>query len=117
MPDAESLLGLMCAITVNKARVKIRHHQRQKRDIGSEDHPQQMPDPVDPAWTHVDELEFDEHFQSVVDTFEQRERQVLDLRLQQRSNDEIAQQLNCAERTVRRMIARIQAKLEKMLAG
>ncbi len=115
LPDAESLLGLLCAITVNKVRMKVRYHRRKIRNVDAEEHPQRMPDVPQSEWTQEDEMEFEDQFQNLVAGFDEKERRVVELRLQEHTNDEIAQQLNCSERTVRRMMKRIQARLETML--
>ena len=44
-----------------------------------------------------------------------REREVMELKLQEIPNEEIARRLGCAERTVRRRLERIEAILRNML--
>lgn len=114
LPDTESLWRLLCAITVNKVRMKARYHNQQKRGLGAEVHPEAMPDvagrEVDPAA----DLVFEEELQQLLGQFEGEEQQVLELKLEQLSNTEIAERMKCSERTVRRMMNRIESRLDAM---
>ena len=41
---------------------------------------------------------------------------ILSLKLQKHTNEEIAQRLQCSERTVRRMLKKVQQQLERLVA-
>jgi RNA polymerase sigma factor (sigma-70 family) len=58
-------------------------------------------------------VEFADQFQKVMDSFDEEERQVVDLKLQEYTNEEIAERLNSSERTVRRVLKRIQSRLAR----
>ena len=107
LPDAESLWRLLCAITVNKVRLKTRFHLRKKRGLQSEEHPDQPPDVPANSPAPEEELEFNDELEKLIAEFNEEERRVLDLKLQQFTNDEIAEKLGCSERTVRRMMKRL----------
>lgn len=111
LPDSEALWRLLCAITVNKVRMKSRHHLRKKRGLDAEVHPETMPDVAGSSTPALDDLAFQEQLEVLIAKFDEEEAQVLDLKLQQYTNDEIAEQLECSERTVRRMMKRIQSQL------
>ena len=114
LPDTEALWRLLCAITVNKVRMKARYHNQQKRGLNAEVHPEIMPDVAGQTADPAADLEFEEELQSLLGQFEGEEQQVLELKLEQLSNAEIAEQMKCSERTVRRMMNRIQTRLDAM---
>ncbi|MCA9053722.1 MAG: sigma-70 family RNA polymerase sigma factor [Planctomycetaceae bacterium] len=114
LPDQESLWRLLCAITVNKVRMQARYHSQQRRGLGAEIHPDVMPDVAGGTADPEEELIFQEELQSLLSQFEGDEQRVLELKLEQLSNPEIAERLNCSERTVRRMMSRIEIRLDSM---
>lgn len=115
LPDTEALWRLLCAITVNKVRMKARYHNRQMRDLGAELHLEIMPDVAGQAADPAADLEFEEELQALLMQFEGEEQQVLELKLEQLSNAEIAERMKCSERTVRRMLNRIETRLDAMV--
>lgn len=123
LPDSESLWRLLCAITLNKIRMRHRDHQRKKRALDQEVHldagehggshqamglPSREPSPEEAA-------EFHEQLQALVSQLDEVEQKVLDLKLQQYTHEEIAKKLRCSDRTVRRRMDRIKATLSVML--
>ena len=46
---------------------------------------------------------------------DEEERRIVDLKLEERSNEEIARALDCSERTVRRLLDRTRSRLERIL--
>ena len=114
--DAESIWHLLCAITVNKVRNNTRFHLRQKRRMASESSGEALADvPV----THPgpeDEVEFAEQFEYLLEQFDDEEKQILELRLQDQTQAAIAQQLGCSERTVRRLMKRMQDRMLQILS-
>ena len=122
LPDAESLWRLICSITLTKARRVARDQLRQKRGVDREQ-------PIDasadgersPAAnldgkvaTPIDVAEVADQMQALLSGLGNQEAQILDLKLQQCTNDEIAEQLGCSERTVRRVIKRLQERWLEM---
>lgn len=125
LDDAESLWRLLCAITLTKVREKARFHLRRKRSLGREEdlstpssdgerkdglaqQPGEDPSPDEAA-------EFADTFEHLLGELDDEERQLVDLRLQQKSSEEIATVLNCSDRTVRRLMSRLQARFEEIL--
>lgn len=112
----------MCAITLTKARRAARDQNRQKRGqnreqyldaaasetkggfelAGSEDNP-------------IDAAEVADQLQSVLAGLGEQEQLVLDLKLQQFNNDEIAEKIGCSERTVRRLSKKIQRRWNELI--
>jgi RNA polymerase sigma factor (sigma-70 family) len=117
LEDSDSLWRLLTVITMAKVREQTRFHLRQRRSLKGEAH---LDSSVDgrPAHTPAsDELppeaaaEFSEQFQLLIRSLDSEEQQVVDLKLQQFTNDEVAERLGCSERTVRRLVKKIQAQL------
>lgn len=122
LADSESLWRLLCAITLTKVREQARFHLRQKRGIdqevpvapfsGADSTPGHVI--VDRGPNPAAAAEFADQFQQVIATLDEEERQVVDLKLQECTNDEVAERLQCSERTVRRILKRAQARLGRV---
>ena len=54
---------------------------------------------------------FADSFEHLLASLTEEERRVVELRLEDHTQDEIARELACSERTVRRMLMRIEARL------
>ena len=121
LADAEGLWGLLCAITLTKVREQTRFHLRQKRGLDREVHQADtnssrgpgLFDKADGEPTPAEAAEFADQFTQLVSALDEEERQLVDLKLQQFTNDEIAEQMGCSERTVRRILKRVQAVLAR----
>ena len=74
-------------------------------------------DPAAAAPTPAEIAEFNDELTQLVASLPESEQQVLQLRLEQCTNEEIAEKLGCSERTVRRMMKRIQAHLTRLLSA
>jgi len=112
--DEGALWGLLCAVTLTKVRDRVRHHRRAKRDVGRE-----LPLEGSDASAIVDEEEaflFEEQMASVLASFDDEERQILELRLSGHAQLAIAELLACSERTVRRKLRDLEARLREALA-
>ena len=106
----------MCAITLTKVREQTRFHMRQKRGLAQEVHAAQdsasSAIPVAaPGPTPAQAAEFADQLERLLAGLDEEERKIVDLKLQDYTQEEIAQQLNCSERTVRRILKRLQARL------
>ncbi len=112
LADQDDLFRLLVRITVHKTLRQVAHHKAAKRDP-SQELPQgdaaseqllhllsTEPTP-DAAVMFIDQLE---HFMSQLP---QADRQILELRMQGYSTEEIAKQLNSYDRKVRRVLERI----------
>jgi RNA polymerase sigma-70 factor (ECF subfamily) len=112
--DQDDLCKLLMRITVHKTLRKIAYHKAAKRDLGMEmgqgAEPQQHlqnvldrdPTPEE-AVAFLDQLE---HFLSLLKPLE---RQILELRLQGCSNEEIEEKTGIYDRKIRRVIERVRA--------
>lgn len=120
--DSESLWRLLCAITLTKVREQTRFHLRQKRGLDREVHAIASSDdstasgPAIPAEgeSPAEAAEFADQFQALMDTLDDEEKQIVDLKLQEYTNEEAAEKLGCSERTVRRILKRVQGRLAKV---
>jgi len=123
LADSESLWRLLCAITLTKVREKARFHQRQKRQLDREYSPSpgadasrapigrvEAPDP-----SPAEAAEFAEELQQLLAGMDDEERQLVEFKLEQHTNPEIAEKLGCSERTVRRILHRVQSRMKRML--
>ncbi|MHB8900177.1 MAG: RNA polymerase sigma factor [Thermoguttaceae bacterium] len=123
IPSEDSLWRLLCAITLTKLRQQARFHGRQRRDVRQEKHLDSVDLQGRPkvrqlaneAGDPEDAVEFADQMQALIGSLEEKERAVLELKLQEVPNEEIARRLGCAERTVRRRLERIEAILRRML--
>jgi len=122
LEDSEALWRLLCAITLSKVREQTRFHMRQKRGLNQEVH-KSPPSPDDsqpsfapaaPGPTPAEAVEFADQFHQLLASMDEEERQLVDLKLQQLTNEEAAERMGVSERTVRRILKRVQARLEKV---
>ena len=121
LPDAESLWGLLCAITLTKVREQTRFHLRDKRGLQREKHAAANATESEQPWFNLpaaeptpdEAAEFADQFAQLLTALDEEERQLVDLKLQQCTNDEIAERMGCSERTVRRILKRVQAALSR----
>lgn len=113
------LWKLLVAMTLNKLRNKVDWHTAAKRDVGAEQ-PLETPTDDRPNAFDLDGetpspaavvafLDLLEHFLS---RLRPQERRILELRMQDFTQDEIARQVGCTERTVRRVLERIRQQAE-----
>lgn len=121
LDDSESLWRLLCAITLTKVNEQTRFHLRKKRGMDQEvrlagsgpSAPERHV--ADPGPTPEEAAEFTDFFQNLLNSLEEEERQVVELKLQDLTNDQVAEQLKCSERTVRRIMGRVQDRLQRLL--
>ena len=125
LADSEALWRLLCAITLTKAREQTRFHLRQKRGLDRETPLTPPPggsgatghDAADPHPTPAQAAEFADFFGQALAGLDDEERQVVDLKLQELTNEEVAERLGSSERTVRRILKRVQSRLTRVLDG
>jgi RNA polymerase sigma-70 factor, ECF subfamily len=122
LEDSEGLWRLLCAITLTKIREQTRYHMRQKRGLDQEVQAGGLAgqDSIAPfdveatAPTPAEAAEFADQFQQLLASLDDEERQIVDLKLQEFTHEEVAEKLACSERTVRRVIKRIQSRLARV---
>ncbi|MCA9178972.1 MAG: sigma-70 family RNA polymerase sigma factor [Planctomycetales bacterium] len=112
-----SLWALLCAITLTKVRQHARFHWREKRAVGLEAPADAVPahEIASPAPTPDEALEFAECMERFFGDLTDEERAIVDLRLQDCTQLEIAERLAISERTVRRLLAKIRTRWEAVL--
>jgi RNA polymerase sigma factor (sigma-70 family) len=116
---AESLWRLLCAITLSKVREQTRFHLCQKRGVNREAPAGFSTEsgtniafaPVDPGLSPAEAAEFADQFEKILDSLDEEERQAVDLKLQQLTNEEVSRRMGCSERTVRRLLKRLESRL------
>jgi RNA polymerase sigma factor (sigma-70 family) len=118
-PDRDSLWRLLSAITLTKVREKARFHNRQKRRFDRE---RSLDDTrvgrgyvKSPEPGPAEAAEFADELQRLLAGLEPEEQQIVQLRLEQCTCAEIAERLHSTERTVRRLLKRVQCKLQDLL--
>ena len=124
LSDSESLWRLLCAMTLNKARMQIRFHSRKRRSPKRE-LPLESPgeessgfDGIQPAAAAASPAEmviFTDQLELLMSSLDAEERQMVELKLQDYSSAEIASQLGCSDRTVRRLLQRIRDRWQSVL--
>jgi RNA polymerase sigma factor (sigma-70 family) len=120
--DAESqtLLALLCAITLNKVLHKTRFHLAGKRDVRRESAtPFDKPDEsglsflaVDAHPTPAEAAEFSDEYQSLFRSLDEDERRIMNLKLEGYSNSEVAATFHRTDRWVRRVLERLRSRLD-----
>lgn len=113
----DDLWRLLCTITVAKARKNARFHLARKRGIGREAPSADSAvdatafELADRAPTPAESAEFVDTFRHLLAQLDDEERRIVGLKLDQRSHAEIAAECGCSERTVRRIVKRIETRL------
>jgi RNA polymerase sigma factor (sigma-70 family) len=120
--DSASLWRLLCAITLTKTREQVRFHLRDKRSVRREQAPAVGDESRGPTWqlaadqpTPQQVAAFAEELLRLMQSLNAEEQQLVELKLEQATNQEIARRMGCSERTVRRILKRVQARLRQML--
>jgi RNA polymerase sigma factor (sigma-70 family) len=119
LADSDGLWRLLCAITLTKVREQARFHLRKRRSLKQESDaspPTGMESgfgfvPVAAGPTPAEAAEFADQFQRILESLDEEARQVVDLKLQDYTQAEIAERMGSSERTVRRIMKRIQTQL------
>ncbi len=115
----DSLWRLLCAITLAKVREKVRFHGREKRKLDREqyiDDSRAIGNPIAASEpTPAEAAEFADQMQRLFHGMDDEERQVVTLKLERYTHPEIADRMGCSERTVRRIVKRVQEHLKRVL--
>jgi RNA polymerase sigma factor (sigma-70 family) len=121
LADSEDLWRLLCAITLTKIREQTRFHMRKKRGLDQEVHAaptddgDAQPEPAAGGPTPAEAAEFADQFEQLLAALDPREREVVELKLQDFTHDEVAARLGCSDRTVLRLLKRVQAHLARVV--
>ncbi len=121
LTDPDSMWSLLCAIALTKVRERTRYHRRRRRHVDREEpvaaEAADARDVVDPAPTPEELAAFEDTFSSLVASLDDEERQILARRLDGRGQAEIASELGCSQRTVRRRLAELETRLRATFAA
>jgi RNA polymerase sigma-70 factor, ECF subfamily len=117
----ESLWGLLLTITMRKCGRKIDHFHTDKRDVFRESSPVQKANESTAHWELMDREPTPDEVAMLTETLQQmmlqlneQQREILTLSLQGYTREEVAEQIKCSERTVRRVLKFLKEDLEKM---
>lgn len=119
--ESEQLWRLLCAITINKVQQHARFHHRHRRNVQREQHAVEegeMPliEAVqDQQASQEEAIAFIEQMQYFLNAVDDEERQLIEYRLDGLSNQQIAEKAKISERTVRRIVASVRSRWERML--
>ncbi|MBI84672.1 MAG: hypothetical protein CMJ81_15880 [Planctomycetaceae bacterium] len=121
--DTESLWRLLCVITITKVREQARFHLRQRRGVqrevplppGDDDSQHLRREWISNEHSPEAAAEFADEFEKLLNALDEEEQQFVRLKLEEQTNAEIAASLACSERTVRRILKRVQSRLRQML--
>jgi RNA polymerase sigma-70 factor (ECF subfamily) len=116
--DQDDLCKLLVRITLHKTLRQVAFHKAAKRDPGmeteqGEHHRERLLALLDREPTSEETVAFLDQLEHFLGQLKPQERQILELRLQGYSNDEIAKQLDVYDRKIRRVIEHIRAVAEK----
>lgn len=122
LASSEDLWRLMCAITLTKLRHQARFHLNHKRGVQREEYAASAEeaghvpwDNADDDWTPANAVQLAEQLQLLLESLEEEEQQLVRLKLENNTTREIAEHLGCSDRTVRRILSRVKAKLRRIL--
>jgi len=116
--DEDDLCKLLMRITVHKTLRQVAFHKAAKRNLGLE--VDQGPDPQERLQellgrepTSEDAVAFLDQLEHFLNRLRPQDRQILEMRLQGYSNEEIADKLGIYDRKIRRVIERIRGLAEQ----
>src|SRR5262249_679829 len=117
-PEQDVLCKLLVRLPLHKTLRQVAFHKAAKRDPGletdqGEHHRERLMALLDGEPTPEATVAFVDQLEHFLSLLQPQERQILEMRLQGYSNDEIAKQLNVYDRKIRRVIEHIRAVAEK----
>jgi RNA polymerase sigma-70 factor (ECF subfamily) len=116
--EQDDLCKLLMRITVHKTLRKVAFHKAAKRDLrqemGQGSEPQeQLQKLLDREPTPEEAVTFLDHLEHFLGRLGAQERQIVEMRLQGCSNDEISEKLGIYDRKIRRVIERVRVMAEE----
>jgi RNA polymerase sigma factor (sigma-70 family) len=122
LADAEALWRLLCVITLTKCRLAARYHGRGRRALDREQPLDRGEGDARDAGEAVaadlppdQAAEMGDELARILGALDPEEQRLVDLKLQDHTNGEIAQKTGCSERTVRRIFQKVQSRLRDIL--
>lgn len=120
--NSGDLWRLLVVITLNKLRQKVEFHSAGKRGINLEQSIKRdgsmahfVPQAVDREPTPQEELGLMEEIEQLTEGMDDLQRQIVELRLQGYRIEEIADEVARSERTVRRVMDKVKARLQERM--
>lgn len=114
--DRDALWGLLLSIALTKVREKVRFHGREKRAAGREVPVERSSAVTDGSPGPDEQAVFADELEHIFATLSDEERAIVDLRLADMSQSAIAAEMGVSERTVRRLMGRLEDRLRASLA-
>jgi RNA polymerase sigma-70 factor (ECF subfamily) len=118
----ENLWGLLVVITLRKCNRQLRHFHADRRDLR-----QELAQPMGDSSSQAHELTVIAHdptpeevsrlletIEEMMRDLDERERRIVELRLQEYTLQEISDRVGRTERTVQRVLQRVRKRLERM---
>jgi len=116
LADQNDLWRLMLTITLNKARMQARFHGRDCRGMDRE---QALPDEavfgISADEEGLADVDFADFLDSLLRRLSEEQQDIMQRTLAGQTQDEIAAEIGCSQRTVRRMQTRIRELLQDIL--
>ncbi len=119
--DGDKLWSLICAIVLNKLREKARFHSREQRSVGREVQAESLVSIPGISFNAIGQdldstfiLEFEDQIQHFMLMLDEEQQHIIDLKLQNKTNAQIARLLESSERTIERQTAKLYRKLKQM---
>src|SRR5262249_34677909 len=118
----DNLWGLLVVITLRKCSKQRKHYHAKVRDVGKEVPPPAEDSNLPWEFTARDPSPEDvtlllETVEQLMDGLDERDRHIVELRLQEYKVPEISQRIGRTERTVHRVLERVRKRLERMQAA
>lgn len=117
LPDRDSLWRLLCAITLNKVRLHARFHSADKRraSLETDNRQSSLENVVNASVSPEEAAEFADELTHLIASLGETEGRLVQLKMEGISHAEIAEQLCCTERTVGRLLVKVQGQLKNLL--
>lgn len=114
LENKDDLWKLLLTITLNKVRMQARFHTRNRRSVSREQAMPEEPNLQPAEWDHaIQQVDLDDMLSMAFSKNDEERRFVLELWLAGHTQGEIAKQVGCSERTVRRIQDRIRKDLSQ----
>jgi RNA polymerase sigma factor (sigma-70 family) len=114
--NSDDLWALLCAIAITKVREQVRFHGRMRRNIGREAGLEQAVSVPAGESPPDEQVLFEDSFRTAMEELSGAERQIVELRLAGETQVAIAETLGRSERTVRRIMTALEARLIEALS-
>lgn len=109
--DPDSLWQLLCAIALNKVRENARFHGRERRRAARDVAADALDSTASLEPLPEDVASFRDELDRFLGTLDDEERRIVELRIAGLGHAEVASELGCSQRTVRRIAARLEARI------